>query len=214
MFCKDNIAKLGDQPFVVAERLKNLPKQIAEEVTNLEQFKTLADGVKCYETRYLDQRLIVTWSALRAAKDAHEREKALKRLLNKYDNKPCKTLVNNGYAKYLGIEGEGRVLLDEAKIRDATRWDGLHGMLTNVDDLTPEQALEQYHGLWQVEETFRLSKHDLSMRVSLDRTTYQSACCDLFYCIDLFATYAVSVRFALYEAISRGYTTRVSACAG
>jgi transposase len=31
-------------------------------------------------------------------------------------------------------------------------------------DLTATQIIEQYHGLWQVEESFRISKHDLKVR--------------------------------------------------
>ena len=36
--------------------------------------------------------------------------------------------------------------------------------MTNHPDLTPEQITRQYHGLWQVEQCFRVSKHDLKIR--------------------------------------------------
>ena len=42
-------------------------------------------------------------------------------------------------------------------------WDGLHGIITN-SDLSPQEALRQYRGLWQVEESFRINKHDLKIR--------------------------------------------------
>ncbi|HSG60627.1 MAG TPA: IS1634 family transposase, partial [Pseudomonadales bacterium] len=164
LFSKDNLVQLGEQPFIVAARLKRLPEHLVEEVTNLDRYRDLSAGTKYYETKYLGQRLIVTWSAKRAAKDAHEREKSIKKLIARYDGKPCKSLVSAGLGKCLRVLGEGKFELDEEKIAQASRWDGLHGMLTNVEDMRAEQALEQYQGLWQVEETFRLSKHDLSMR--------------------------------------------------
>ncbi|MDR3326723.1 MAG: hypothetical protein LBT04_01085 [Prevotellaceae bacterium] len=44
-------------------------------------------------------------------------------------------------------------------------WDGLHGVFTNTDrsELDAISVLDEYHGLWQVEESFRINKHDLRM---------------------------------------------------
>jgi transposase len=54
--------------------------------------------------------------------------------------------------------------LNEEKIQKDGKWDGLHGVITNIDDLKPEEILAQYKGLWQIEETFRISKLDLQVR--------------------------------------------------
>ena len=35
---------------------------------------------------------------------------------------------------------------------------------SNDSDLSPEDAIDQYRGLWQVEESFRITKHDLKVR--------------------------------------------------
>ncbi|MDR0206619.1 MAG: hypothetical protein LBI45_05120, partial [Bacteroidales bacterium] len=32
------------------------------------------------------------------------------------------------------------------------------------DEMKADEILSQYHGLWQVEESFRISKHDLRIR--------------------------------------------------
>jgi len=42
-------------------------------------------------------------------------------------------------------------------------WDGLKGYLTNTK-LTKEEVIEQYHHLWAIEKTFRISKSDLEIR--------------------------------------------------
>ena len=53
--------------------------------------------------------------------------------------------------------------LDEAKVAQATRWDGLKGYLTNTK-LSPDVVIETYGQLWQIERAFRISKTDLRIR--------------------------------------------------
>jgi transposase len=40
----------------------------------------------------------------------------------------------------------------------------LHGVITNIEEIKATEAVAHYHGLWQIEETFRITKHDLSIR--------------------------------------------------
>ena len=56
--------------------------------------------------------------------------------------------------------------INEAKIKEDSRWDGLHGVITNADPktLSIQSALERYRDLWRIEEAFRINKHDLKMR--------------------------------------------------
>jgi transposase len=41
---------------------------------------------------------------------------------------------------------------------------GLKGYITNITDPTPEFVIGAYHGLWHIEKSFRMSKHDLRAR--------------------------------------------------
>jgi len=43
------------------------------------------------------------------------------------------------------------------------KWDGLKGYLTNTD-LKPNQVIDAYGNLWQIEKAFRISKTDLKIR--------------------------------------------------
>ena len=44
-------------------------------------------------------------------------------------------------------------------------WDGLKGLVVNeASTLSNEEILTQYNNLWQVEESFRITKHDLKIR--------------------------------------------------
>lgn len=62
------------------------------------------------------------------------------------------------------MDGEVKISINQEKIDWEALWDGLHGVFTNNTDLTPEEVLSHYHELWQVEESFRISKHDLRVR--------------------------------------------------
>jgi transposase len=58
---------------------------------------------------------------------------------------------------------EVAVEIDEAKVEQAARWDGLEGYLTNTE-LPPSEIIKNYGQLWQVEKAFRISKTDLRIR--------------------------------------------------
>ncbi len=57
----------------------------------------------------------------------------------------------------------GKAIVNEEKIEESSRWDGLHGVITNSDK-NPTDMLSRYRELWRIEEAFRISKHDLKMR--------------------------------------------------
>jgi len=114
------------------------------------------------------RRLIVSHSNIRAKKDRRDREKAVEKLYQKLEKStnPASLISNYGYKKFLSVEGEVSVKVNEEKMQAAALWDGLHGVFTNTKrkELEAHRVLEQYHGLWQVEDSFRISKHDLRVR--------------------------------------------------
>ena len=121
-----------------------------------------------------ERTLLVTWSEKRARKDASDRERLLARLRKKLEGKkalPGKTLVTNrGTNKFLSLENgteQDRYILDEEKILRDSQWDGLHGVVTNLSVESAARAqelLDHYGSLWRIEESFRVNKHDLSIR--------------------------------------------------
>ena len=56
------------------------------------------------------------------------------------------------------------VINDDEKLAREERWDSLHGVITNRKYLPAQEVISQYHGLWQVEESFRITKHGLRIR--------------------------------------------------
>jgi transposase len=116
----------------------------------------------------LSRRLVVTYSEKRARKDKHDRDKGVTKLRKKLkDNKNLKSyLSNSGYKRFLEVENDTDLVLNEEKIEQAARWDGLHGVITNIPigNMNMEDVANRYREQWQIEECFRISKHDLRMR--------------------------------------------------
>lgn len=68
-----------------------------------------------------------------------------------------------GYNKFLVIENDVTVSIDEGKIAADEQWDGLKSYITN-SDLPPSEVIDQYHGLWVVERAFLITKGTLEAR--------------------------------------------------
>ena len=59
--------------------------------------------------------------------------------------------------------GKVRVEIDEQKVLQDIRWDGLKGYLTNTN-LSSDEVIGHYGQLWHIERAFRISKSDLRVR--------------------------------------------------
>jgi transposase len=165
MLRKANLDALdGEQyPFIVAARIRNEAQAMQEEI--LRRCAGLQDG-QCIEIQHeKDRRLIVAYSDKRARKDAHNRQRGLAKLRKRVGSgRLNKEYLNNrGYNRFLKLTGEVMVEIDESKVEQAARWDGLKGYLTNTD-LPPKEIIENYGQLWHVEKAFRISKTDLRIR--------------------------------------------------
>jgi len=147
--------------FIIGARIKNETQAIQEQILSLH----LQDEQSVVISKDAAQRIIISYSKNRAKNDSYNRQKGmerLKKLLAK--GKLTKEHINNkGYNKYLKLEGEIKMTIDEDKYRDDVKWDGLKGYTTNTD-LPKETILEYYKQLWQIEKTFRITKTDLKIR--------------------------------------------------
>lgn len=165
MLSQQNLDALDGEryPFIVAARMRNEAQAVQEEI--LQRCASLRNGQYIEIPHGKNRRLIVAYSDNRAAKDAHNRQRGLGKLRKQIRSGRLTkdTLNNRGYNKFLKLTGEVRVEIDESKVEQAVRWDGLKGYLTNTD-LPPRAVIENYGQLWQVEKAFRISKTDLRIR--------------------------------------------------
>jgi transposase len=179
MFQAGGISSLREKKlhYVIGARLKNLSKKMKEKILNSESYKELPDskGSERYLVlRHGENNLLVTYSERRALKDAKKRERllaGLKKKLNKSGKiKSSSVKSNKGRSRYLKVS-DGKespvYVLDEEKIANDAKWDGLHGVVTDlpvseIEDI--RSVLSHYHSLWRIEECFRISKSGLKIR--------------------------------------------------
>ena len=161
MLSKANLDYLEEQKveYIVAARLKSLTDQwkakITESVAPLRSF----DYGK-------NRRLIVTYSDKLAKKNKHDRDEAIRKLREKLEksSNPKSLISNYGYKKFMRVTGDVNCEINEEKYAQAAKFDGLHGVITNVKDMDDSAVVEHYKQLWLIEECFRISKHDLKIR--------------------------------------------------
>ena len=111
------------------------------------------------------RRLLVGYTDDRAKKDAHNRDKGIRRLEKAYrTGRLTKENFNRrGYNKFLELGGDAAVAINYDKIREDAEWDGLKGYLTNTD-IPAEAVYAAYHNLWNVERAFRIAKSKIEVR--------------------------------------------------
>jgi len=158
-----NIADLEQNgyKYIVGARIKNESKSITEWI--LSQNKQ--DGA-FYEYQKSEQcKLIVGYSEQRAKKDSYNRKKGVKRLEKEYKyGSITKNKINKrGYNKFLEISNDVQVKINNEKIIEDAKWDGLKGYITNTK-LPASSVYKQYSELWQVERAFRVTKGILELR--------------------------------------------------
>ena len=108
------------------------------------------------------RRYVVCLNEEEARKDAHDRE-AIVAALREQLKRGDKSLVGNrGYRKYLK-QGKAKFQIDEAKIKQESRYDGKWVLHTNTDLPGADVALK-YKQLWMVEHVFRSTKSILETR--------------------------------------------------
>ena len=146
--------------YVVAARLRKLPK--FEALLENRAWMDAGSDARITEVGLQGRRLVLRHSGKKAAKDAHDRDKAIERL--------TKRLA-------AGIKGKGRsgrfikvnqdaLSLDEAAIARDKVFDGLHGVWTSLsaEHLPARHVYRHYRELWRIEEGFRVMKHTMAIR--------------------------------------------------
>lgn len=155
--------------YIVAAKLKSLPGALKKEILSQNHITTAENGhelTSIQEHEHRGRRLVVSYSKSRADKDRGDRDRLINRLRKKLtlSNDPQSLISNRGYLKYVDEEAKGKVLLNEEKVFEDAKWDGLHGVITNDKTSKALDLLYRYRNLWVIEESFRINKHTLAMR--------------------------------------------------
>lgn len=163
LLSNDNIKALIQQnyEYIIGARLRNEPEKIKQQIRQ----RQLLDGEVMKIKKAVNTKLIVAYTANRAIKDEHNRERGLQRLEKQLKaGRLTKSSINNkGYNKYLKMQGEVTIEIDYEKFNNDKSWDGLKGYITNTK-LSDKEVIENYRNLWHIEKAFRMSKTDLRIR--------------------------------------------------
>jgi len=147
--------------YIIGARIKNETEEIKQWILSLQK----SDGC-FYELGKLPKsRLVISYSGNRAKKDKYNRTKGVNRLKAAYKSGTItKDNINKrGYNKFLEISDNIQVVINQEKIEEDEKWDGLKGYLTNTD-LPANEVYEQYKGLWVIERAYRVTKGTLELR--------------------------------------------------
>lgn len=118
-----------------------------------------------------DRRIIVSYTSKRARKDLRDRSRQLEKIekiIGKEEKTATTKLVtNSAIKKYTTNKGKGESELNKEKIAEESKWDGLHGVITNISkekEGNIVNILKKYRNLTKIEDCFRVNKTDLKMR--------------------------------------------------
>lgn len=123
----------------------------------------------------VDQKQVVFYSQDYADKARYDRSRTIAKA-QKYLQSPSgmnQALAYSAasYIKGLQYDKEGEIIetksmlyLDEAKIREEAQYDGYYAIVTSELDKSDAEIIDLYHGLWKIEETFKISKSDFRTR--------------------------------------------------
>ena len=184
---------LGKRSFIVTQSIKKLPSEDKEWALKKTGFRRLSDNAEVditnlsdtdsnelyykdepYTTKKLHQRLIITYSPKYAAYQKTLRQKQLERAEKMVtDGKIKKQRKNpNDPARFiekLAVTKEGEAAdihyyLDEEKVDEEEKYDGLYAICTDLLDDDVADILKVSEGRWQIEDCFRTMKTDFSAR--------------------------------------------------
>jgi transposase len=135
---------------------------------------TLSSGKKVKKTVY--EKQVVFWGRKYALKAQREREEVVKKAHDLIANPQKYTKATSyGAAKYVKnlkfddktgeiLEVKERPVIDLSKVAEDEKYDGYYSIVTSELDMSDTEVIETYRGLWEIEETFRVTKGVLETR--------------------------------------------------
>jgi len=119
--------------------------------------------LKIREVHVDGRRYVVCLNEEQRRKDAHDRQAILEHLRLQLKQGAKSLVGNKGYRRYLKTKPGSGFEIDEEKLKQEARLDGLWVLRTNMDD-EAELIARSYKMLWMVEDLIRTTKSILETR--------------------------------------------------
>lgn len=184
---------MGKRAFIVTQSIKKLPKEEREWALDRKGFRRISDNKPVditklsdadseglfykdepYTTKKLHQRLIITYSPKYAAYQKTIRDRQVARADEMVQSGKLKKQRRNPNdpARFVGKKAAtdaGEVasihyFLDEDKVAEEEKYDGLYAVCTDLLDDDVSDILKVSEGRWQIEDCFRTMKTDFLAR--------------------------------------------------
>jgi transposase len=149
--------------FIISARIRNMDKNTTKAMLDVTNYEQISEDLRVGKLEFENKTIIVCHSKERARKDEYDRKKSLDKIM-KLVGKPAKAAIKGSIKKpFVKISNEDIIEIDEAKLEEMAKFDGYFGFVTN-SDLSETEVINHYRGLWQVEQSFRITKHNLKIR--------------------------------------------------
>lgn len=165
MVSKDILDELNRNQieYIVGMRMRKV-KDVGEVLKTGGRYKVVRDNLKVKEVWYDADRYIVCYNPVQAEHDKKARGEMVQKLGKQLENNGVKSLVgNSGYRRYLLLNKDAIVGINQEILKEEARYDGKYVLRTNCQLDTDEVALA-YKDLWRVERAFREIKSSLDLR--------------------------------------------------
>ena len=183
----------GGRAFIVTQSLKKLPELEREAALDKSNFRRVSNDQlvdisnlseadkdslfykeEPYSGKKMEQRMIITYSPKYAAYQKEIRERQVERAQKMVESGKRKTQRKNPNdpARFVGktaVTDDGEkaniyYFLDEEKIAEEAKYDGMYAVCTDLMDDAPGDIIKISEERWQIEECFRIMKTDFSAR--------------------------------------------------
>lgn len=179
---RDNLSRITEAGYgyLMACRLRSMPEWVREQALDEAGYQAVGEGFRYkaipYVNRFKDEgknpremeeQLVLSWSAERAAKDRADRERLIAKA-HKMLKSPASIEASSkrGGKKYLK-DASGKLsnwALDEGKIASDVLLDGYYGIQTSEKSMSAREVMDAYHMLWRIEDSFRVMKSTMEVR--------------------------------------------------
>lgn len=126
--------------------------------------------------KIVHEKQVVFWAKKYADKARAERQEVVKKALDLVaDPKKYNKAIAYGAAKYVKnlefdketgevLAGKQHPCFDSDKLAEEEKYDGYYAIVTSETNMPDGEVIDTYRGLWEIEETFRVTKGTLEAR--------------------------------------------------
>ncbi|WP_374724533.1 IS1634 family transposase [Calidifontibacillus erzurumensis] len=165
--------------YIMAYKIRSGSKKAKEMVLDESGYNIVSPGFKWKKcnlqstvrsegkTYQINDHLLITWSLKRELKDRKDRERIIQKSKRLVESKSqLKAEMKKGGKKYvqLNLFEDDHISFNKKQLEIDEQFDGYYGIQYSDSTLSPEEVLNAYHGLWKIEDSFRVLKSNFEAR--------------------------------------------------